>query len=110
MRVSFEFENAGQAVQVFRPRPDAVYNIEAAAHLARVPRRTVLVYCKHHLVSPVEDARWGNYYFDDEAVRRLRSIESLRARFGLNIEGLKFIFRLLEEMERLRYEQQMFAE
>jgi DNA-binding transcriptional MerR regulator len=108
MRVSIE--DAGHAVQLFHPGPSTVYNIEALARLTRVPRRTILLYCKHHLVSPVGDVRWGNYYFDHETVQRLRNIENIRARFGVNIDGLKFIFRLLEEMERLRYEHQMFAE
>lgn len=108
MRASIE--DTSRSVQLFRPGPNTVYNIEAVAHLAHVPRRTILLYCKHHLVSPVGDVRWGNFYFDDETVQRLRNIENIRARFGLNIEGLKFVFRLLEEMERLRYEQQMFAD
>jgi len=107
MRISVEDT---EAVQLFHPGPNTVYNIEAVADLTHVPRRTILLYCKHHLVSPVGDVRWGNYYFDDETVQRLRNIENLRARFGFNIEGLKFIFLLLEEMDRLRCEQQMFAE
>lgn len=108
MRLSIE-DTAG-AIQLFHPGPNTVYNIEAVAHLTHVPRRTILLYCKHHLVSPIGDVRWGNFYFDDETVQRLRNIENIRARFGVNIEGLKFIFRLLEEMDRLRCEQQMFAE
>jgi len=108
MRISIE--DTDHAIQLFRPGPSTVYNIEAVAHLTRLPRRTILLYCKHHLVSPVGDVRWGNFYFDDETVQRLRNIENIRSRFGVNIEGLKFILHLLEEMERLRYEQQMFAE
>lgn len=101
-------ESGGRAVQVFQPPADAVYDIESASHMARVPRRTILVYCRHHLVSPVEDT--DGYYFDNEAICRLRNIEYLRARFGVNIAGIKFILRLLSEMDRLRYEQQFFAE
>lgn len=108
MRTSIE--DAGRALQLFRPGPNTVYNIEAVAHLTCVPRRTILLYCKHHLLSPVDDVRWGHYYFDDGTLQRLRNIENVRVRFGVNIEGLKFIFRLVDEMERLHYEQQMFAE
>ena len=108
MRVSIE--DTDRAVQLFRAGPNTVYNIEAVAHLTRVPRRTILLYCKHHLVSPLDDVRSGNYCFDHDTVQRLRNIENIRVRFSVNIEGLKFIFRLLEEMERLRYEQHMFAE
>lgn len=108
MRVSIE--DTDRAVQVFHAGPNTVYNIETVAHLTRVPRRTILLYCKHHLVSPLDDVRWGNYYFNHETVQRLRNIENIRVRFGVNIEGLKFIVHLLEEMDRLRYEQHMFAE
>jgi DNA-binding transcriptional MerR regulator len=104
------FDNTGRAVQVFQPQPDALYSIETVAHLAGIPRRTILVYCKHRLVSPVEDARWGNYFFDDDAIRQLRGIEELRSRFGVNLAGVKFILRLLNEIERLHCEQEMFAE
>ena len=106
----FSIETTDRAVQVFHPQANTVYSLEAVAHLAHLPRRTVLLYCKHRLVSPVEDARWGNYFFDEEAIRQLRRIEELRSRFGVNIAGVRFILRLLDEVERLHYEQRMFAE
>jgi DNA-binding transcriptional MerR regulator len=95
-------------MQVFKPQPEALYGIETTAHLTHLPRRTILVYCKHHLVSPIEDVPGGGYFFDSAAIRRLRRIEELRARFGVNINGLKFILRLLNEMERMHYDE--FAE
>ena len=42
-------------LQLFDPPFDAVYTIEGAAELAGVPRRTILVYCKHRLLSPLID-------------------------------------------------------
>jgi hypothetical protein len=41
-------------LQLFDPPDDAVYTIEAAAQLAGVPRRTILLYCKHRLLSPLD--------------------------------------------------------
>ena len=48
-------EAPSRALQLFDPPADAVYSIEAAAKLAGVPRRTILVYCKHRLLSPLID-------------------------------------------------------
>jgi hypothetical protein len=42
-------------LQLFDPPADAVYTIEFAAQLTGVPRRTILVYCKHRLLSPLLD-------------------------------------------------------
>ena len=43
------------ALQLFEPDPQTVYTIEATAHFVDMPRRTILVYCKLGLVSPVVD-------------------------------------------------------
>lgn len=43
------------ALQVFEPGAQTVYTIEAAAQLAQVPRRLIVLYYKHGLVSPVAD-------------------------------------------------------
>jgi hypothetical protein len=41
-----------RSLQLFEPEPEAMYTIEAAARLAQVPRRRILIYYKHGLVSP----------------------------------------------------------
>lgn len=98
------------ALQLFQPVPHAVYGLEAVANIAHVSRRNILLYCKHHLVEPIEELSWGGFYFDNMAIDRLRRIEELRERFGCNIAGLKFMLRLMDEVERLQYEQRFFAE
>lgn len=97
-------ENPVRAVQLFEPEANTVYTIEATVHIARVPRRTILVYYKHGLISPVVDPKGGGYCFNDEAIRTLRRIEYLRANCGVNLTGIKMILHLLEEVERLRAE------
>lgn len=91
------------ALQVLEPNPHAVYTIEVAAHLARVPRRLIVLYCKHGLVSPVSDPARG-WNFDNDAIRVLRQIEYLRLVYGLNLAAIKLVFGLMEEVERLRGE------
>jgi DNA-binding transcriptional MerR regulator len=97
-------EIAADAVQLFEPALDAVYTIEAAGRLVRVPRRMIALYSKHGLVSPVVDPACGGYYFNDEAIRTLRRIEYLRTVCGLNLVGIKMILHLMNEVERLRTE------
>jgi DNA-binding transcriptional MerR regulator len=97
-------ENSMNALQLFEPGARAVYTIEVAARLAQVPRRLIVLYYKHGLVSPVTDPSGAGWYFDDEAVRILRRIESLRSACGLNLAGVKLVMSLLDEVERLRTE------
>jgi DNA-binding transcriptional MerR regulator len=88
-------------IQLFEPPADAVYTIEATSRMVDVPRRTILVYCKHHLLSPAIDADHG-YYFDGDAIRALRRIELLRAVCGDDLAGIKMILDLTAALERLR--------
>jgi DNA-binding transcriptional MerR regulator len=91
-----------RALQLFQPDPAAVYSLEAAAQLAHVPRRTILIYCKHGLVSPAGDPAAGGYYFSAEAIRALRRIQSLRAICGNDLAGIQIILELTKEVQRLR--------
>ena len=88
-------------IQLFEPPADAVYTIEATSRMVDVPRRTILVYCKHHLLSPAIDADQG-YYFDGDAIRALRRIELLRVVCGDDFAGIKIILDLTAVLERLR--------
>ncbi len=92
------------ALQLFEPDVHTVYSIEVAAQLAQVPRRLIVLYYKHGLVSPVADPAGSGWYFDDEAIRIVRRIEYLRSACGLNLAGIKLVMELIEEVERLRAE------
>lgn len=93
-----------RGIQLFESDPGQVYTIETAAHVAQLPRRTILIYCKHGLVSPVGDPINGGYLFNDEGIRTLRRIEYLRTVGGVNLPGIKIILHLTSEVERLREE------
>ena len=64
-----------QALRIFEPDPDAVYSIEITERLTQIPRRTIAVYVKHRLVSPMVE-QGGGMFFDEEAIRLLRRIEN----------------------------------
>jgi DNA-binding transcriptional MerR regulator len=96
-------EIPSRAIQLFEPPEDAIYTIDATAHLVGVPRRTILVYCKHQLLSPVINinSRDGGYRFDRDGVHALRRIEALRAVCGDDLSGIKIIIDLTKELEHL---------
>jgi DNA-binding transcriptional MerR regulator len=87
-------------IQLFDPPPDAVYTIEATSHLVNVSRRTILVYCKHHLLSPARATADNGYYFDRNAIRGLRRIEVLRTVCGDDFAGIKIILDLTAALEQ----------
>src|SRR5438105_249211 len=83
------------ALQTFDPDPVAVYSIETAAQLAGVPRRTILIYCKHGLVSPIAEPMIWGYWFTADTLRKLRKIQSLRGTCGDDFPGIAMILDLL---------------
>ena len=89
-------------IELFDPPLDAVYTIEATAHFVGIPRRMILVYCKHQLLSPEKDAASGAYSFDRCDVRALRRIEALRSICGDDLAGIKIILDLTDALERLQ--------
>jgi DNA-binding transcriptional MerR regulator len=89
-------------IQLFEPPPDAVYTIEATSRIVDVPRRTIAVYCKYHLLAPAQDTTDYGYYFDGDAIRMLRRIEALRTVCGDDFAGIKMILDLTAALERLR--------
>jgi hypothetical protein len=92
------------ALELFQPKPNVLYNLDAAAHLAGVSRRSILIYCRAGLVRPVVQPPYGVMEFTEEAIHVVRRIEHLRTVHGLDLAWLKTMFDLLDEVERLRAE------
>jgi len=90
------------AVQSFEPEPNAVFSIDATAQIAGVPRRNILIYCKHGLISPITDPTLWGYWFSTDAIRTLRRIESLRNTCGDDFPGIAMILDLINEVQVLR--------
>lgn len=95
---------ASVAVELFQPQPDSLYSLDVAAHLAGVPRRSILVYCRAGLVRPVFQPPYGIMEFTEEAIFAVRRIEQLRMVHGLDVAVIKTLLGLLDEVERLRAE------
>jgi DNA-binding transcriptional MerR regulator len=92
------------ALELFQPRPNVLYSLDAAAHLAGVPRRSILIYYRAGLIRPVLQPPHGVMEFTEEAIHAVRRIEYLRTKHGLDLTWLKTMFDLLDEVERLRAE------
>jgi DNA-binding transcriptional MerR regulator len=92
------------ALELFQPKPNVLYSLDATAHLAGVPRRSILIYCRAGLVRPVVQPPYGVMEFTEEAIYTVRRIERLRTIHGIDLDLLKTMFDLLNEVERLRAE------
>lgn len=90
------------AIELYQPLPGTAYTIEATARLTDLPRRAILVYYKHGLISPVDASHETGYYFDDRAIRTLRRIGRLEATHGISVSGIRMILDLMDEIEQLR--------
>jgi len=93
-----------QALEPYQPKPSVLYSLEVAAHLAGVPRRSLLVYCRAGLVRMVYQPPYGVMAFTEEAIHCVRRIELVRLAHAPNLPLLKFMFDLIEEVERLNRE------
>lgn len=71
------------------------YTLEVLAEITGIETTTIIEYQEHGIIRPV---------YDDETVRRLRRAEHLRESCEMNLEGLKLLTRLMEEVEHLREE------
>lgn len=95
---------SSMALDLFQPEPNVLYSLDAAAHLAGVSRRSILIYIRAGLVRPVLQPPYGAMGFTEEAIYVVRRIEHMRTVHGLDLTWIKVLFDLLDEVERLRAE------
>lgn len=99
-----ELEAKRSPLELHEPQPGVLYGLEGAVHLTGASRRSVLVYCKSGLVRPQGDSESDPLAFDDEAIYTIRRIEHLRVERGVNLEGIRMIMDLWNEVQRLKNE------
>lgn len=92
-----------------RDQQQAVYVISVAAELAGMHPQTLRIYERRGLVRPARTSG-GNRRYSDLDIARLRRIAEL-ASHGMNLEGIRHVMSLEEEVLRLRREvEQLKAE
>ena len=92
------------AVDLFQAHPNVLYSLDAAAHLAGVSRRSLLIYCRAGLVRPVYQPPYGIMTFREETIHTVRRMERVRAVHDVDVAWLKALFDLRAEVDRLRAE------
>lgn len=80
----------------------AVYIISVAAELAGVHPQTLRIYERKGLLDPARTSG-GSRRYSEEDISRLRRISELTAS-GLNLEGVKQVMELEDEIRRLQAE------
>jgi hypothetical protein len=99
---------ASRALQLFNPPADALYDIDMAARLSDLPRHVILVCCKYRLVRPMADGSDRGYQFTGDTVHALRRVAALREVCGNDFLGMKIILELMNRLEQMHSELQMF--
>jgi MerR family transcriptional regulator/heat shock protein HspR len=84
-----------------RVRRVAVYELEAAARLTRLPPARVRRYVRVGLVRPAR-VEGRTAFFTDAELARLRTIRRLGDDLGLNTAGVEVVLRLVDEITTLR--------
>jgi len=85
-----------------RPSARAVYVISVAAELAGVHPQTLRIYERRGLVDPARTGG-GSRRYSERDLERLRRIQELTNN-GLNLEGVRRVMQLEDEVARLRAE------
>lgn len=85
-----------------RSSSHAVYVISVAAELAGMHPQTLRIYERRGLVRPAR-TQGGNRRYSDIDIERLRRIQDLAAG-GMNLEGIRRVMELENEVERLQHE------
>jgi chaperone modulatory protein CbpM len=79
----------------------AVYELETAARITRLPPARVRRYVQVGLIRPVR-VEGRNAFFGDAELARLRTIRRLGEDLGLNAAGVEVALRLVDEIRTLR--------
>ena len=90
------------AIVLFQPDPNVLYSLDATAQLAGVSRRSILIYCRAGLVRPIIQPPYGCMTFTVEAIHSVRRIEQIRVIHGIDVNLIKPMVDLLNEVEHLR--------
>jgi MerR family transcriptional regulator/heat shock protein HspR len=79
----------------------AVYELETAARLTRLPPARVRRYVRVGLVRPTR-VEGRTAFFSEAELARLRTIRRLGEDLGLNGAGVEVVLRLIDEIRTLR--------
>ena len=93
--------DAGEGAPDFGPDESPVYSVEVLARITGVASGTILQYHALGLLRATTQSA-AHPCFDDDGMRRLRRLESVRETGSMNMSGLCLVARLLDEIEELQ--------
>ncbi len=83
----------------YEPDPHALHSMDTVVRLTGTERRKIVFYCRQGLVQPAQ-----GWLFDEEAIRLLRHLETLRREHRMNWAAIRMVATLMREVESLRRE------
>jgi len=83
------------------PARTALYELETAARLSRLPPARLRRYIRVGLISPSR-VEGRMVFFSEAELARLRTIRRLREDLGLNAAGVEVALRLVDEIRTLQ--------
>ena len=87
-----------------------VYTIETVERITHISRDRIILYYEHGLVTPLQAPDREHLVFDDAAIHTLRKIAFLISEYEMNHKGLRALFELMNEVEKLRREVRFLRE
>ncbi|BCX47938.1 transcriptional regulator [Haloferula helveola] len=90
-------------MDTIEPDPHRTHSMEVVVKLTGSSRRKIVFYCRQGVIRPARDSG-EDWLFDEEAVARLRHIETLRQQHRMNWAAIRTIVSLLDQVEALREE------
>ena len=94
---------------LWEPEPDVLYTLDRVAQIAGLPRRLIVLYARHGLITPACAPHDEGWYFTAATIHTLRNIENLRTLHHLDLPTLRLVFGLMRELERLRRDLRAFS-
>jgi MerR family transcriptional regulator/heat shock protein HspR len=94
-------DRQSRATDSDRPSGRALYIISVAAELGGVHPQTLRIYERKGLLSPARTSG-GSRRYSDRDIARLKLIQRLTQKHGLNLAGVKMIVEMENELERMR--------
>jgi hypothetical protein len=88
-------------IRPYEPAPEYTVNIDAAARMLGLSRRTIVICCKYGLIASSADPVQAGWCFDSRSIRVLRKIEALRALCAGHLPAICTILKLETEVDRL---------
>lgn len=79
------------------------YSISVVSRLLNTHPQTLRMYERLGLIKPRRNER-GNRLFSEEDIKRVRKIQELTQRMGVNLAGVEVVFKLMARIEKLEEE------